>query len=473
MVKINQVRKSFFQNYGFISFLGDLFLINLLLLIALKMRYTEISIEQEKEIRVLVSFLNLSWFSLMYFGKTYVYNRVQRIDTVLARNMRYVLLHVLVGFAIIELLHIELVSRLVIVYFFAMFSVAIFLFRFGLIKYKKARTRRGHNIRMVVIVGGNETSRSIADHLLSDGAFGYEIIGVFNNQRIDLETDNGNVEWIGDRSDILPYLSQGIVQEIYVPISELDDEEFNELIKICDKKFIKLRMLPNLNRFTRKHKVGIEFYGNIPVFAFIRTPLENYLNRLIKRVFDIVGSILVICLVFTWLFPIVILIIKLTSKGPIFFKQKRSGINNSIFWIYKFRTMTVNPESDTKQATRDDPRITKFGKFMRKTNIDELPQFFNVLVGNMSIVGPRPHMLAHTEQYSALIDEYLERHYILPGITGWAQVHGYRGETRKLKMMRKRVEYDIWYVEHWTFLLDIRIIFLTTKNILKGEANAV
>jgi exopolysaccharide biosynthesis polyprenyl glycosylphosphotransferase len=208
------------------------------------------------------------------------------------------------------------------------------------------------------------------------------------------------------------------------------------------------------------------------VFTFIRSPLENYVNRLLKRVFDVTVSLLVILGVFTWLFPIVIIAIKATSKGPIFFKQKRSGINNSIFWVYKFRTMKLNRNSDKVQATKFDPRITKFGAFMRRTNIDEFPQFFNVLLGNMSIVGPRPHMLRHTEQYSELIDEYLERHYILPGITGWAQVHGYRGETRKLDQMQKRVEFDIWYAENWSFLLDIRIMFLTTKKIIMGDDNA-
>lgn len=453
--------------------IGDIILLNVLLYIAFHIRYEGINLDQEKDIRILFSFLNLAWIWLMYLGKMYIYRRVERIDKILGKNFRYTVFLTLFGFAIIQLVKIESVSRLVMLYFFLMFSVAIFLFRFALIKYKKARTRQGHNKRRVIIIGNSDTARNISNHLLSDGAFGYEILGVFNDQHEDLETENGKVYWIGNRSDVIDFLKRGITQEIYLQISEFDDLEFEELIQTCEKNFIRLKWLPNLNRFTRRHRIGIEFYGNVPVFSYIRTPLEKYINRLIKRVFDVVVSLLVVCLIFTWLFPIVMLIIALTSKGPIFFKQKRSGINNSIFWIYKFRTMEVNAKCDTEQATRNDPRVTKFGRFMRKTNIDELPQFFNVLGGSMSIVGPRPHMLAHTEQYSALISDYLQRHYILPGITGWAQVHGYRGETRRLKLMRKRVEYDIWYAENWTFLLDIRILFLTTKNILLGDENAI
>lgn len=166
------------------------------------------------------------------------------------------------------------------------------------------------------------------------------------------------------------------------------------------------------------------------------------------------------------------IVIKLTSPGPVFFKQERTGLRGEPFMCYKFRTMRVNRESDTMQATRNDPRKTKFGNFLRKSNIDELPQFFNVWKGEMSIVGPRPHMIKHTEAYSALIDKYMLRHTIKPGITGWAQVNGYRGQTDELWKMEKRVEYDVWYAENWNFMLDMKIIFLTVVNMFKGEQNA-
>jgi putative colanic acid biosynthesis UDP-glucose lipid carrier transferase len=162
----------------------------------------------------------------------------------------------------------------------------------------------------------------------------------------------------------------------------------------------------------------------------------------------------------------------LNSRGPVFFVQLRSGKDNKEFRCFKFRTLTVNADSDSKQVTRDDTRFTKFGKFLRKTSLDELPQFFNVLLGNMSVVGPRPHMLKHTEDYSRLLDEYMIRHFVKPGVTGWAQVNGFRGEIKEEEQLRKRIEYDIWYLENWSLWLDVRIIFLTLYVTFKGDKNA-
>jgi putative colanic acid biosynthesis UDP-glucose lipid carrier transferase len=199
-------------------------------------------------------------------------------------------------------------------------------------------------------------------------------------------------------------------------------------------------------------------------------PLDDLTLRLKKRAFDVVFSSAVILFIFSWLLPLLSIIIKLNSKGPVFFVQQRTGINNKTFNCIKFRTMKVNQEADTKQAVKNDNRITSIGNFLRKYNIDELPQFFNVLVGNMSVVGPRPHMLKHTEQYSALIEYYKVRHFVKPGITGWAQVNGYRGLTDELWKMQKRVEYDMEYLENWNFLWDIKIIVKTLigKNAYKN-----
>jgi len=200
--------------------------------------------------------------------------------------------------------------------------------------------------------------------------------------------------------------------------------------------------------------------------------LENLLNRSKKRAFDIVFSIFVIVFVLSWLLPILAILIKLGSSGPVFFVQIRSGRNNRPFRCYKFRSMRVNKNADKKQATRDDERITKIGAFMRRTSLDELPQFFNVFRGNMSVVGPRPHMIKHTKQYSQLIDRFMVRHFLKPGITGWAQIKGLRGEIKTVDDMLKRVEADVWYLENWSFLLDLKIIFLTLKNSILGDKNA-
>ena len=208
--------------------------------------------------------------------------------------------------------------------------------------------------------------------------------------------------------------------------------------------------------------------GGISLMAMRKEPLTQLHNILLKRLFDIVFSALFL----VTLFPVILLVvgvgIKISSPGPIFFRQRRNGQMGREFGCFKFRAM----QSDVKQATRDDPRVTKFGRFLRKTSIDELPQFINVLIGDMSVVGPRPHMLRHTEEYSELINKYMVRHYVKPGITGWAQVTGYRGETRTVEEMAGRIRQDIWYIEHWSFSFDLYIIFLTVYNAVKGDRQA-
>ena len=211
---------------------------------------------------------------------------------------------------------------------------------------------------------------------------------------------------------------------------------------------------------------------NIPVLTIREEPLAQMENRLLKRAFDLFFSLVFLCTVFPFVYIIIGTAIKLSSPGPIFFKQKRSGENGNEFWCYKFRSMRVNIDSDELQATANDPRKTKIGDFIRKASIDELPQFINVLLGQMSVVGPRPHMLKHTEEYSRLIDKYMVRHLVKPGITGWAQVTGYRGETKELWQMEGRVQRDVWYLEHWTFLLDLYIIYKTIRNAIQGEKEA-
>src|SRR5690606_10508566 len=225
---------------------------------------------------------------------------------------------------------------------------------------------------------------------------------------------------------------------------------------------------------TRQDKVpyNISILGDVPVISIRQEPVYDIEGRFKKRLFDMLFSLLVVVLVLSWLYPLIGMLIKLESRGPIMFKQLRTGRDNKPFWCYKFRSMRVNNESDDRQATRGDSRITTIGAFLRRTSLDELPQFFNVLQGHMSVVGPRPHMLKHTEQYKTIIDHYMTRQFLKPGITGWAQVNGYRGETTEPRLMERRVAHDIWYLENWTTMLDVRIVFLTIINMLVGEKNA-
>lgn len=221
-----------------------------------------------------------------------------------------------------------------------------------------------------------------------------------------------------------------------------------------------------------QNKVYLESVGSVPVLSLRKDRLSSMSNKIIKRTFDLVFSTLFLCTLFPVILIIVTIITKITMPGPVFFRQKRNGLNDKEFYCLKFRSMKVNADADRLQATKDDPRKTKWGNIMRKTNIDELPQFINVFMGDMSVVGPRPHMLKHTEEYSKLIDKYMVRHLVKPGVTGWSQVTGFRGETKELKDMQGRIRGDIWYIENWSFWLDLYIIYRTVANVFKGEEKA-
>jgi Undecaprenyl-phosphate glucose phosphotransferase len=294
---------------------------------------------------------------------------------------------------------------------------------------------------------------------------GYRFLGFFS------ENGNGDSQIIGKVEEVKKFALEHDVDEIYCSLPDLTNERVHDLIDFCEKNLVRFRLLPDFRGFDNR-QVDISFYDTIPVLTVRREPLENFSNRVVKRTFDIVFSSLVILLVFTWLVPLIAFLIKLSSKGPVFFKQLRSGRDNRPFMCYKFRSMRVNTLADELQATKNDPRITAIGKFLRKTSLDELPQFYNVLIGNMSVVGPRPHMLRHTEEYSKIVDTFMVRHFVKPGITGLAQVSGFRGETTDPLLMHKRVENDVWYIENWSFFLDLKIILLTIWTILKGDKNA-
>ncbi|WP_317048807.1 undecaprenyl-phosphate glucose phosphotransferase [Flavobacterium nitrogenifigens] len=344
------------------------------------------------------------------------------------------------------------------------------LSRFFLMRFLKYVRSEGYNFRNVVIVGANDKGERIRKILAKNLTYGYRFLGFFDEKENISVTTPDRV--LGGFDDVQNYLAKVDVDEMYIALHIDNVNVINRLIDICEHHMVRIKFIPDFQLYTKSSRVEISFYENTPVLTSRREPLEYAVNRLLKKAFDICFSALVIMGLFPWLFPIIMIVIKLESKGPIFFKQDRSGRDNKSFACFKFRSMAVNDSSDQKQAQKNDVRVTKFGAFMRKTSIDELPQFFNVLWGNMSVVGPRPHMLYHTQEYSELINNYLVRQYAKPGITGWAQVNGYRGETKELVDMENRVEYDIWYIENWSLLLDVKIIIKTVVNIFRGEKNA-
>ncbi|GAA4313532.1 undecaprenyl-phosphate glucose phosphotransferase [Mucilaginibacter gynuensis] len=353
------------------------------------------------------------------------------------------------------------------------YSLALFGFLLGFWKLIFLSIRRSDRAllidsRSAIVIGGGRIGNDLHNFFKNNPSRGYKVIGFFDDNS---ESIIDKKLYLGATQDCISYVIANKVDEIFCTLPSSESAKIERLMLDADKNLIRFKFIPDYYDYGVK-PTSIQSFGHIPVISIRPEPLENILNRFIKRVFDVLFSLFIILFVFSWLFPILAIIIKMQSKGPVFFVQARSGRDNKSFNCYKFRSMKVNNDSDSKQATRDDDRITKIGKFMRKTSLDELPQFFNVLIGNMSVVGPRPHMLKHTEQYSALIDKFMVRHFLKPGITGWAQVRGLRGETKTTEEMLGRVEADVWYLENWSFLLDLKIIFLTFWNAVKGEENA-
>jgi putative colanic acid biosynthesis UDP-glucose lipid carrier transferase len=324
----------------------------------------------------------------------------------------------------------------------------------------------------VVIVGAGPVGIEVKKLMEAHPFWGYRVIGFFDDKpELRAGTEVEDVYVLGRVNECIDFVKKYGIKEIYCALPDRALNKINALMREADKELIRFKLVPDVKDYFRKN-VNVKMLGHLPVISSRTEPLEIKANMLLKRVFDIVFSLLVIVFVLTWLIPLFAILIKLESKGPVFFKQLRSGKDNLPFYCWKFRSMRVNADSDQKQARKNDSRITGIGAFMRKTSIDELPQFFNVLKGEMSVVGPRPHMLKHTDQYSALIDQFMVRHFVLPGITGWAQVRGLRGETTEDGSMEARVKADIWYLENWSILLDLKIAFLTVWQVVDGHKNA-
>ncbi|HLV51179.1 MAG TPA: exopolysaccharide biosynthesis polyprenyl glycosylphosphotransferase [Flavobacterium sp.] len=314
------------------------------------------------------------------------------------------------------------------------------------------------NLRKIVVIGNDELTLHFVDFVTTNPDYGYAL----NNHFSLTETTS---------EDITTYCCENKIDEIYLSLENTSTEQIGYFINYADNNLKLLKYLPS-HKDLLSANLKVDYYGVIPVMPARITPLDDPLNYFIKRVFDIVFSSLVIILIMSWLTPLMAILIRLESRGPIFFKQKRNGLDYEEFDCYKFRSMFVNENADIEEAVKNDPRITKVGAFMRRTSLDEMPQFFNVFIGNMSVVGPRPHMLNFTEKYAVKVNKFKARHFIKPGITGMAQTHGYRGEIEKDSDIINRIKYDIFYMESWSLLLDLKIIYLTVKNALKGEKKA-
>lgn len=322
----------------------------------------------------------------------------------------------------------------------------------------------GKNYRKVVVIGIDDSSKKIISLFNQNKTLGYKYLGYFTNKI--------NNDKLGAIEDSFQFILDNSVDEIYCSLKELNTKTIGKIRSFSNSNNIILKLIPDSNKLYSKNQ-NIEFYDDTLVVLNVKKlPFEFNENYIIKRVFDIFFSFLVCLFILTWLIPILWLLIKIESKGPLIFSQKREGLDGKQFVCYKFRSMKINTMSDSVHAVENDIRVTKIGSIIRKTSIDELPQFLNVIKGDMSVVGPRPHLPSLSSEYQKDVDDYFKRHAVKPGITGLAQVSGYRGEIKKKSDIKNRVRLDIFYIENWSFLLDVKIILMTVFNVFKGEENA-
>jgi len=410
---------------------------------------------------VFFTVISISWLLLSVYSQFYEVYRYTRPINILSLIVKQFILFLLLVFAFSGLYYdLDIYPKVIVKYAlfcFLLITVLKFTIYYLLQKY---RVSFGGNFRTTVILGVNKKTIALENFFNKKPEYGYLHKKTFNfKSRQESLTECFN------------YIRSEGIDEIYCSISELTNAQITDLVNFADNNLKILKFIPDSKEIYSK-KLRYEYYDYIPILTLRTIPLEDSVNTIIKRGFDIVFSSMVIVFILSWLTPIIGFLIKLESKGPVFFKQSRNGFNYKEFNCYKFRSMTPNKTAHLHQVTRGDQRITKVGKFIRKTSIDELPQFFNVLFGDMSVVGPRPHMVSHTHMYAKRIDKFMVRHFVKPGITGLAQISGFRGEVETEKDIIGRVKYDIFYIENWSLLLDIKIILQTFINAVKGDDKA-
>ncbi|MBL7471762.1 undecaprenyl-phosphate glucose phosphotransferase [Robertkochia sediminum] len=435
-----------------VSYIIDLTIIlGLAYVLPLKLRYP----------LLILAYLAFTWVIISVKNEFYQVQRYAKVSRVFSLLFRQFVIFFVVLYGFIGFFKEHMVSRLLLAQYFALsfFLVAFFkiLMYYLLQRYRRAL---GGNFRNTLVVGSNVKSEQLINIFKDRPEFGF----VFKKQ-FKPGSRSFKVE------ELIAYAESEEIDEIYCSVAELNNEDLGDIVDYADNNLKVVKFIPD-NKFIYNRRLKFEYYDYLPVLSLRDIPLDESINYGLKRVFDVVFSLLVIVFILSWLVPLMGLLIKMESKGPIFFKQKRHGINGGEFQCYKFRSMGVNKDADKAQATKNDMRVTKIGNFMRRTSIDELPQFFNVLFGQMSVVGPRPHMVYHTELYGDLVDKYMVRHFVKPGITGLAQVRGYRGEISKDSDIINRVRLDIFYVENWSMALDFKIIIDTVLNVFRGEENA-
>ena len=401
-------------------------------------------------------------------SRHHIYDRFVRGDQLLRSFLFSTTLFVVLSLMVMWVFRWPLMTWDFMLPFYGFIILFLFFYRWTLRKCIKWYRKRGRNTMTVIFIGNINVASELYKTMESNPTTGYKVKGYFSDEpRTNVTGEN----YLGKPEEALNYIENHQLHQVYCLLPSSQNDLINKLMQTCTNNIVRYNHIPDSFNYQR-HTMALNLMDGTPVFCLHNEPLSMLGNRIIKRTFDLIVSSIFLLTIFPIVYIVFGLLIKLSSPGPILFKQKRSGLNGKEFYCYKFRSMRVNVDSDKIQATKNDPRKTRIGEFMRRTSIDELPQFINVWLGNMSIVGPRPHMVMHTEQYSQLISSYMVRHFAKPGITGYAQVTGFRGETSELWQMEGRIKKDIWYIEHWSFALDLFIIWKTIYNGIIGEENA-
>jgi len=419
---------------------------------------------------ILPGYLNTFWYHIFItffwsftnwsigFYEVYRYTKVIQI---IGKLIRQYVIFLVLNFAYIGFFY-KFSHPFLIVLYSTISLVFVTFFKFLVyFMLRKYGINFNGNLRRIVVLGNGKASQHLIAFLKGNPNYGYKIERIF-----DLKTDKEK-----QIKECCDFVLKTEIDEIYSSLSDIDSQEINLLIDFADNNFKTLKFIPDSKQPLLRNLV-YDYCGHIPVLSLRNIPLRKRSNKIVKRAFDIVFSLAVIIFVLSWLTPILALLIRMESKGNIFFYQKRNGLNNKEFYCYKFRSMRNNGTLDEKPVTKNDQRVTRIGNFIRKTSIDELPQFWNVFKGNMSVVGPRPHPTTLTERFTQKINKFRVRHMIKPGITGLAQISGYRGEIKTDKDIINRLRYDIFYMENWSFVLDIKIILQTVYNVFKGDKKA-
>ena len=412
---------------------------------------------------VLLLFIVPGYLLLYQAFDLYTPLRMQGRRLVLSNVIKANTLGLLGIIAVLYIIEENNYSRLTFFIFYFVNTVLEWGIRMLIFYILRDMRKKGRNQKQVLLVGYSRAAEEYIDRILQNPQWGYTVRGILDDN-VPSGTTYRNVKVLGRIANLMVILPISSLDEIAITLGLSEYYRLEEIVALCEKSGVHTKFIPDYNNIIPTKPYTEDIQG-LPVINIRYVPLSNTFHAMVKRAMDIVGSLFGI-IAASPLMLVICLLVKVTSPGPLIYKQERVGLHNKTFWMYKFRSMEVQQESEEKKAwtVKNDPRVTGIGKFMRRTSIDELPQLFNILKGDMSLVGPRPERPFFVEKFREEIPRYMVKHQVRPGLTGWAQVNGYRGDTS----IRKRIDYDLYYIENWSIGLDIKILLLT---IFKGFVN--